>query len=176
MEFDLDHAIAILSRTPGTLRGMLEGLPEPWPSDNEGGDSWSPFDVVGHLVHGEETDWIARARFCLAEEEGGPHTFEPFDRFAQIENSRGKSLVGLLDRFEALRKANLDTLRGLEIGEKELERQGIHPALGPVKLRQLLATWVAHDLGHLGQIARVLAKQYADEVGPWREYLPVLYP
>ena len=174
MEFDLDHAIEILSRTPATLRAMLEALPEPWPTSHEGGESWSPFEVLGHLIHGERTDWLPRVRLCLAESEGGPHTFAPFDRFAQIEENRGKRVGELLDTLEKLRWENLETVRGLGIGEAELGRRAIHPALGEVTLRQLLSTWVTHDLSHVAQISRVMARQYADEVGPWREYMPIL--
>ena len=172
MEFDLQPAIAVLSRTPATLDAMLRGLPDAWTTPNEGGASWSAYDIVGHLQHGERTDWIPRARLIL--ERGETHPFEPFDRFAQFRKSKGKTLNNLLDEFAVARRANLDTLRGLRLGGHELALRGRHPALGVVTMRQLLATWVAHDLGHIAQVARVMAKQYADQVGPWREYLPVL--
>ena len=173
MEFDLDKSIAVLARTPATLRQLLHELPEEWTHANEGGDSWSPFDIVGHLIHGERKDWMARARSIL--EHGEERAFEPFDRFAQFEASRGKSLEELLDEFEALRAANLEALAELPVAES-LDRSGRHPELGSVTLRQLLATWVVHDLGHIGQIARAMARQYADRVGPWVEHLPVLAP
>ncbi len=172
MEFDLDQAVEVLRRTPRTLRALLQGLPAGWTSNNEGPDTWSPFDVVGHLVHGEKTDWIGRARIILEHGEG--RTFEPFDRFAQFRDSAGKSLEDLLDEFEELRAGNLDTLRGFELTPEQLELRGRHPGLGVVTLGQLLATWAAHDLGHVAQITRVMAKQYAGEVGPWRAYLSVL--
>jgi hypothetical protein len=172
MEFQLSRALEILERTPGTFRALLGGLPEDWTAPNEGPDTFSAFDNLGHLIHGERTDWIPRARMILAQ--GTNRRFEPFDRFAQYRESRGKSVAALLDEFARLRAANLDTLRAWQVGERELALEGEHPALGPVTLRQLLATWVAHDLGHVAQTARVLARQYRGAVGPWREYLPVL--
>lgn len=172
MEFDLQPAIAVLSRTPATIDAMLRGLPDAWTRPNEGGESWSAYDVVGHLLHGERTDWIPRARHIL--ERGETRPFEPFDRVAQVRESKGKLLDNLLDEFAIARRANLDTLRGFRLGPHELALRGRHPAFGMVTMQQLLATWVAHDLGHIAQIARVMAKQYADQVGPWREYLPVL--
>jgi hypothetical protein len=174
MEFRLEDGIAVLERTPGTVRALLGGLPESWTAPNEGEGSWSPFDVVGHLIHGERTDWIPRARIILAQGEGERRRFEPFDRFAQFEESRGKSLAELLDTFEELRAESLATLRGWKLGEAQLALEGEHPELGAVTLRQLLATWVAHDLGHLAQIGRTMAKQYREAVGPWRAYLPVM--
>jgi hypothetical protein len=172
MEFDLGSAFAILGRTPRVVRALLEGLPDKWTRSNEGGESWSPFDVVGHLIHGEKTDWIPRAKRIL--ERGESEPFEPFDRFAQFELSKGKELGELLDEFESRRADNLRTLRELRLGAGDLERRGLHPDLGPVTLGQLLATWVAHDLSHVRQIARVMARQYRDEVGPWTAYFPVL--
>ena len=139
---------------------------------NEGPDTFSPFDVLGHLIHGERTDWIPRARIILAQ--GPNRRFEPYDRFAQVRESAGKSVADLLDEFARLREENLAILRGWNFSERELALEGEHPELGPVSLRQLLATWVAHDLGHIAQTTRVMAKQYRDSVGPWREYLPVL--
>ena len=170
--FQLDEAVAVLTRTPGTLRSMLEGLPPVWIENNEGGETWSPYDVVGHLIHGEQTDWIARATIIL--EEGEARPFTPFDRFAQFEESEGKSLGELLDEFEALRRENLAKLAALGLGEADLAKTGMHPALGRVTLGELLATWVAHDLDHVVQIARTMAKQYASDVGPWRAYLRVV--
>ena len=172
MEFDLTQGVAVLERTPATLRVMLSGLPPAWTEANEGPDTWSAYDIIGHLIHGERTDWIARARIIL--EQGPNRRFEPYDRFAQYRESEGKTLATLLDEFEQLRAENLGTLRGWRLTDRELALQGEHPALGAVTLRQLLATWVAHDLGHIAQTGRVMAKQYREAVGPWRAYLPVM--
>lgn len=172
MSFCLASGTAILQRTPATLRALLHGLGEEWTSATEGPGTWSPFDVVGHLLHGERTDWIPRARIIL--EQGPSRRFAPYDREAMFHESQGKSLDQLLDEFEALRAANLDTLAGWRLTAAQLDLEGEHPAFGPVTLRQLLATWVAHDLGHLVQVARVMARQYRDAVGPWREYLSVM--
>ena len=172
MNFDLDDALAVLERTPSTFRAFLDGLPEAWTVPNEGPDTFSAFDNVGHLIHGERTDWIPRARIILAQRED--RRFEPFDRFAQFRESAGKSLPDLLDEFAQLRRENLATLRGWNISERELALEGEHPALGTVTLRQLLSAWVVHDLGHVAQTARVLAKQYREAIGPWRAYLPVV--
>ena len=172
MEFELQTGIAVLERTPQALRAMLAGLPDVWTAATEGPDTWSPYDVVGHLVHGERTDWIPRARIIL--EQGPDRRFAPFDRFAQFRESRGRPLPELLDDFARLRGENLDTLRGWRLTDSHLALEGEHPAFGRVTLRQLLATWVAHDLSHIAQIARVMAKQYRDEVGPWRAYLPIM--
>lgn len=168
----LEHTIAILERTPGAFRALLAGLPVAWTEPNEGPSTFSAFDNVGHLIHGERTDWIPRARIILAQVPG--QVFEPYDRFAQAEESRGKSLGQLLDEFTSLRAANVVTLRGWNLGAHELGLMGRHPELGPVSLAQLLATWAAHDLSHLAQTARVMAKQYRDAVGPWRAYLPIM--
>ena len=170
--FALDEAVAILARTPPALDALLRGLPDGWIAAHEGGETWSPFDVVGHLIHGERTDWMPRARILM--EHGPARPFDKFDRFAQFDTSAGRALGGLLDEFAALRKNNLQELAALRLGEADLDRRGTHPELGVVTLRQLLATWVAHDLDHLVQIARVLARQYADEVGPWRAYLRII--
>jgi hypothetical protein len=172
MELQLSQCVEVLERTPQTLRSLLEGLSDPWVLGNEGPETFSPFDVVGHLIHGEETDWIPRARIIL--ELGESRPFTPFDRFAFYEKSRGRSLATLLATFERLRKQNLEVLKGLDLTPEQLDRKGTHPELGPVTLRQLLATWVAHDLGHLGQIVRVMARQYGSEVGRWREFLSAL--
>ena len=172
MDFDLDAGTAVLERTPATLRAMLEGLPPAWIAANEGPDTWSPYDIVGHLIHGERTDWIARGEIILAQ--GAERRFTPFDRFAQFEESRGKSLVELLDEFARLRAANLETVGRWRLTDAELALEGEHPALGTVTMRELLSTWVAHDLGHIAQVARVMAKQYREAVGPWREYMPVM--
>jgi hypothetical protein len=172
VSFQLSDGIAVLERTPATFRALLAGLPERWIAGNEGPDTFSPFDNVGHLIHGERADWIPRARIILAQ--GDSRRFEPYDRFAQVRESQGKSLADLLDEFARLRGENLVTLRGWKLSDRELALEGEHPALGTVTLRQLLATWVAHDLGHVAQTARVMAKQYREAVGPWRAYLPVL--
>ena len=172
MDFRLTHALEVLERTPRTFRELLGGLSEAWTTPNEGPDTFSAFDNLGHLVHGERTDWIPRARIILAQ--GAERRFEPYDRFAQYHESRGKSTTQLLDEFERLRAGNLATLREWSLSERELSLEGEHPSLGTVTLRQLLSAWVAHDLGHVAQTARVLAKQYREAVGPWREYLPVL--
>ena len=171
-EFDLTQAIEVLQRTPSTFRALLSGLSEPWTSANEGPDTFSAFDNLGHLVHGERTDWIPRARIIL--EQGRSRPFDPFDRFAQFHESRGKSIADLLRELEQLRGESLETLRGWRLGPRELALEGEHPALGRVTLAQLLASWVAHDLGHLAQTSRVMAKRYRTAVGPWRAYLPVL--
>lgn len=172
MSFDLDDGIAILEHTPATFRALLAGLSDAWTTTNEGPDTFSAFDNLGHLIHGERTDWIPRARLIL--EQGANRTFEPYDRFAQARESQGKSVAALLDEFAALRAENLATLRAWTLSERQLSLEGEHPSLGPVTLRQLLATWVAHDLGHLAQTARVMAKRHREAVGPWRAYLPIL--
>ena len=172
MDFDLSDGLAVLSRTPQTLRALLTGLPAVWVDATEGPETWSPYVIVGHMIHGERTDWIARAEVILAQ--GPDRRFVPFDRFAQFRESEGKSLVDLLDEFARLRADNLITVADWKLTEAQFVLEGEHPALGPVTLRQLLATWVAHDLGHLAQIARVMARQYRDAVGPWRAYLPIL--
>lgn len=170
--FQLADGIAVLERTPATFRALLAGLPEGWIVADEGPETFSPFDNVGHLIHGERTDWIPRARIIL--EQGKNRRFEPYDRFAQKRESMGKTLAQLLDEFAQLREANVATLRGWNLSDAQLALEGEHPALGRVTLRQLLATWVVHDLGHIAQTARVMSRQYREAVGPWREYLPVL--
>ena len=172
MDFDLTAGVAVLERTPATLRVMLAGLPASWTDATEGPDTWSPYVIVGHLIHGERTDWIPRAQIILAQ--GPERRFTPYDRFAQFRESQGKSLADLLDEFARLRAENLATLAGWRLTDAQLDRQGEHPAFGAVTLRQLLATWVAHDLGHIAQTARVMAKQYREAIGPWRAYLPVM--
>jgi hypothetical protein len=172
MEFELQDAIEILGRTPSTLDSMLREIPEAWLVRNEGAETWSPHDVVGHLIHGEETDWIPRAKIIL--EHGDARAFEPFDRTAMFEKSKGKSIAELLDTFAALRKESLHELDKMQLTPELLEKRGKHPELGVVTLKQLLATWVVHDLAHVRQIVRVMAKQYGDNVGPWRAYLPIL--
>jgi hypothetical protein len=170
--FAIDEAVAILERTPATLDALLRGLPETWINSNEGDKTWSPFDVIGHLIHGERTDWIPRARIIL--EHGETKPFDKFDRFAQFAVSKDWSLPALLDEFATLRQQNLQALQALNLTDADLDRRGRHPELGVVTLQQLLSTWVAHDLDHIVQISRVLASQYSDEVGPWRAYLRII--
>lgn len=172
MEFSVEKAIEILERTPVALSVLLTGLSPDWTSHNEGGDTWAVYDVIGHLIHGDKTDWLARTELILSD--ASPKTFEPFDRFAQFENSKGKSLPQLLEEFKEVRSFNLTRLRQLAIQPEDLRKTGIHPAFGEVTLSQLLATWVAHDLDHVSQISRVMAKQYKAEVGPWIAYLKIL--
>ena len=172
MKFILDEAIEVLERTPATLRAMLVGLSDGWIHGTYGEDTFSPFDVIGHLIAGEKTDWMVRARLIL--EHGVSRAFAKYDRYAQFEESRGKTLGALLNEFEELRRANLVALRGLKLTSSDLSLRGTHPALGDVTLEQLLATWVAHDMNHVAQIAKGIAAQYEREVGPWREYLGVL--
>ena len=172
MDFDLTAGVSVLERTPHTFRAMLDGLPPAWTDATEGPDTWSPYVIIGHLAHAERADWIPRARIILAQ--GTDRRFTPFDRFAQFRESEGKSLPDLLAEFTRLRAESLTTLAGWRLTDAHLELTGEHPAFGAVTLRQLLATWVAHDLGHIGQTARVMAKQYRDAVGPWRAYLPVM--
>lgn len=170
--FALAEAIALLDRTPESLRALLVGLDDPWLHADEGPDTFSAWENVAHLVHGERADWIPRASIILAQ--GAERRFTPFDRVAHRRESAGKTIGALLDEFTQLRSANLATLRGWKLTVAQLALTGEHPAFGTVTLRQLLATWAVHDLGHLAQIARVMAKRYRDEVGPWRAYLPVL--
>jgi len=173
VNFDLASSIAVLKRTPDVLDALLADLPSDWTAGNEGPDTWSPFDVVGHLIDGEETDWMARARIILAQ--GANRRFEPFDRFHHLQVNKGRPLKDLLAQFRQLRERNLAQLNGLGLTPAHLQLTGEHPAFGTVTLAQLLATWVAHDLGHIGQITRVMAKQYRDVVGPWEAYLTVLH-
>ncbi len=172
MQFDLDSAIQVLERTPDTVRALLSGLDQKWVTANEGEGTFSAFDIVGHLIDGEETDWIVRARIILSRDANA--RFEPYDRFRHYERNRGRTLTSLLDEFTMLRGENIDVLRSLNVSPDDLALTATHPALGTVTLAQLLATWVVHDLGHIAQISRVMAKQYRDEVGPWARYLPVL--
>ncbi len=172
MEFNLDHAIRLLTRTPNVLRAMLDDLPPEWINSNEGGETWSPYDVIGHLIHGERADWIPRTKIIL--EAGETRTFEAFDRLAQFEESKGKGVEELLNTFVRLRQTNLETLLALKLTPEDLQKRGTHPTFGAVTLEQLLATWVAHDHAHIVQIARIMARQYQDAVGPWQEYLSML--
>lgn len=172
MEQDLRHTVALLTRTPAALDALLRDLPDAWTSHNEGADSWSAYDVVGHLIHGERTDWMPRAKRIL--EFGESRAFDPFNREAQFHDSAGPSLIQRLDEFARLRAGNLNELRSLNLCGEDFARCGRHPALGIVTLSQLLATWAAHDLSHLHQISRILAHQYREAVGPWSAYLGVL--
>jgi len=173
MEHNLQHTISLLSRTPSALNALLRDLPEDWTFRNEGDKTWSAFDIVGHLIHGEQTDWMARARIILQFGESRP--FDRFDRLAQERDSQGKSLGQLLDEFARLRAENLDALRALNLQPADLNRRGTHPVLGVCTLSELLATWAVHDLTHLHQLSRVMAHQYQKTVGPWSVYLGVLH-
>jgi DinB superfamily len=172
MTFDLKESANILARTPDALRAMLGDLGEQWIRGSEGPETFSPFDVVGHLIDGEETDWMPRARIILSKVQ--EPRFETYDRFRHRTRNMGRALETLLDEFALLRKDNLTLLNSWNLTETELNLRGIHPAFGPVTLRELLAAWVVHDLGHVAQVARVLAKQYRDAIGPWAPYLPVV--
>jgi hypothetical protein len=172
VEHHLDQTISLLSRTPAALDALLRDLPEEWTSRNEGEGTWSVFDVIGHLIHGERTDWMVRTKLILNSGESKP--FEKFDRWAQARESQGKQLGQLLDEFARLRSENLHELRALNLQQSDLERRGRHPELGTVTLSHLLATWAAHDLTHLHQISRVMAHQYREAVGPWTKYLGVI--
>jgi uncharacterized damage-inducible protein DinB len=172
LTYSLPQATEVLRRTPATLEALLAGLDDGWTRQNEGGESWSPHAVLGHLIHGERTDWIPRVRIVLDSGESRP--FEPFDRFAMLRTHADRTVDELLAEFRTLREESLATLAGLGLTDADLERTGRHPELGTVTLRALLASWVVHDLGHLGQIARVMARQYGSEVGPWKRYLTIL--
>ena len=172
MKFTLEKSLEILERTPNVLIAMLQDISADWTSPNEGGDSWSVYDIIGHLIHGEKTDWVPRTEIIISE--NSDKKFTPFDRFAQFEASKGKTLNQLLTEFKTLRESNVEQLRSKKITDKSLEEIGIHPAFGNVTLSQLLSTWVVHDLNHIAQISRVMAKQFKVEVGPWTEYLRIL--
>jgi hypothetical protein len=172
MKYSVAQAIEILDRTPAVCTTLLEGLSDDWVMHNEGPDTFSPFDVIGHLIHGEKTDWAERAKMIL--EFGNTKTFVPWDRFAQYEESKGKTLSQLLQAFAAIRKENMDWLKSLHLTEADLDKTGMHPKLGEVSLRSLLSTWVVHDLTHIAQITRVMAKQYTVNMGPWPEFFRIL--
>ena len=173
MRYNLENAYEILERTPVVMKTLLSGLNDDWVMNNEGPETFSPYDVIGHLIHGEKTDWRERTNMILAH--GLARTFVPFDRFAQYEASKGKSLMQLLDEFEVLRKENMQWFRSLTLSESDLDKKGNHPVLGQVTLRELLAVWVVHDLTHIAQITRVMAKQYKGEIGPWTEFFRILH-
>jgi len=172
MTFDLKKSIDILERTPFTLGYLLNDISEEWALSNEGDDTFSPFDVLGHLIHGEKTDWIPRLKIILSNK--ADKTFRPYDRFAQYEESKGKTMNQLLEEFKQLRQQNLFLLRSENLKEEDFSKTGIHPKLGTVTLSQLIATWTVHDLSHIAQIARVMCKQYKNEVGPWIEFMGIL--
>ena len=172
MLYDEQESIEILSRTPTVLCYLLEGLNDNWIRSDEGPNTWSPYEVVGHLIHGEKTDWIPRVQIILAKSKS--KDFEPFDRFAQSQENQNRPIKSLLEEFKELRELNLGALKSLNIKEGQLNQKGIHPEFGEVTLKQLLSTWVVHDLGHISQIVRVMAKQYTDQVGPWVNYLGIL--
>lgn len=171
MNFSLPHTIEILERTPRVLRSYLEGLSDEWIRTNEGPETWSPYDIVGHLIFGEKTDWMVRVMIIL---EADDKRFEPFDRFAQFSEDQSRPLANMLQEFETLRVQNLDALRSLQLTEEDFNQTGVHPAFGEVTLGELIATWAVHDLAHLAQISRVMAKQYKKQVGPWKEYIGIL--
>jgi len=172
MNYSIDKSLEILDRTPRILETYLGDLSDEWIFCNEGDETWNAFDIVGHLIHGEKTDWIPRLKIILDDSEN--KTFKPYDRFAQFNESKGKSIRQLLEEFSKLREQNIEFLKSLNISETDFNKKAIHPSLGEVTLKNLLATWVAHDLGHISQVSRVMAKQYKDEVGPWIEYISIL--
>lgn len=172
MNFSLEKTLEILERTPNVIEALLLDLPDEWTKNNEGPETWSPFDVLGHLIHGEKTDWIPRMEIILSDH--GDKTFEPFDMKAHFKAGEGKSLAQLLDEFREFRSQNLQHLKSKRLTEKDLDKKGIHPEFGEVTLREMLSTWAVHDLNHLAQISRVMAKQYESEVGPWKKYLGIL--
>ena len=172
MDFQISKTIAILSQTPTTVKSLLGNLSDEWNFAPDGEDSWSPFDIIGHYIHGEETDWITRAKIILSQ--GENLTFEPFDRFAQLDKSEGQTMSELLETFANLRQKNIEILKSWKLTDEQLKLKGIHPELGEVTLEQLLATWAVHDLTHVRQLVSVLAKQYAENVGAWKQYLTIL--
>ena len=172
MKYSLERSYEILDRTPTVLQTLLSGLPDDWVMPNEGPETFSPYDVIGHLIHGEKTDWTIRTKMIL--EFGNTQTFKRYDRFAQYEESKGKSLQQLLSEFANIRKENMGWFKSLNLTENDLDEKGMHPVLGEVSLGNLLATWVVHDLTHLAQITRVMAKQYTSEMGPWPEFFRIL--
>lgn len=172
MDFQISKTIEIISQTPATLKSLLGNLSDEWNFAPDGEDSWSPFDIIGHYIHGEETDWITRAKIILSQ--GENLTFEPFDRFAQLDKSEGQTMSELLETFANLRQKNIEILKSWNLTDEQLKLKGIHPELGEVTLEQLLATWAVHDLTHVRQLVSVLAKQYTGNVGAWKQYLSIL--
>jgi len=171
MKFEIEKSLEILERTPNNLRSMLHGLSNGWTDINEGENTWNAYDVIGHLIHGENTDWVPRTQIILHCKD---KEYKHFNRFAQFENSKGKNLTQLLNEFELLRNQNLKTLKSFSLKNNDLSMEGIHPELGTVNISHLLSTWVVHDLGHIAQISRVMAKQYKTNTGPWVKYLSIL--
>lgn len=174
MEYKVEQAVEILRNTPTVLRTMLHDVSDVWAYSNYGPATWSPFDIVGHLIHGERTDWVPRAKIILEHGEATP--FEPFDRYAQLETNKGKTIGDLLDEFESVRAENIETLFAMRLTDDQLARRGTHPALGSATLRELLAMWAVHDLNHIAQMAKAMAFQYRDQVGPWLAYASILRP
>ena len=172
MKFDINNSIEILERTPKVLESYLSGLSNDWLKNNEGENTWSPYDIIGHLIFGEKTDWIIRAKIILNQSEN--IMFEPFDRFAQLKENQNTPISKLIVEFKELRQSNLKELKSFNISDKDLELKGVHPEFGDVTLEQLISTWVVHDLGHISQISRVMAKQFETNVGPWKAYLRIL--
>lgn len=172
MIFDLGKSIEILERTPSVIEALLDGISEEWLKNNEGEGTWSPYDILGHLIHGEKTDWMVRAKIILSDAEN--KTFESFDRFAQMRENQERPIRKMLNEFKKRRAENLEALKSLQLNDAKLREKGIHPELGEVNLKQLLSAWVVHDLGHISQLSRVMAKQYKDEVGVWKEYMGIL--
>ena len=172
MKFETNKSIQILEKTPSVLQALLENMDEEWVMNNEGPETFSPYDIVGHLIHGEKTDWVPRAKIIL--DHGLSKPFEPYDRFAQYEESKGKTIAQLLEEFELLRKQNIQWLQSLNLTKEDFEKKGMHPSLGEVSLKNLLSTWVVHDLTHIAQITRVMAKQYKEEMGPWPQFFRIL--
>lgn len=172
MKFSIEKSLEILRRTPVVIDTMLRGLSDEWTQNNEGPETWSPFDIVGHLIHGEKTDWIPRMEIILSDQ--SDKTFKPFDMHAHFTESEGKSLQELLDEFKTIRHQNIQNLKSKRLSEEDLDKKGIHPEFGKVTLRETLSTWAVHDLNHIAQISRVMAKQYQTEVGPWKKYLGIL--
>ena len=174
MKYSVERAVEVLSNTPDVFKTMLRGTGEAWSHNNYGRNTWSVFDIVGHLIHGEKTDWIPRMRIILRYGKSRP--FDPFDRFAQETESKGKAISALLAEFARLRGENIEALLAMKLTENELDEYGTHPALGQATLRELLAAWVVHDLNHVSQMAKAMAFQYEEQVGPWRAYLSILKP
>ncbi len=172
MQYSIKKSCEILERTPMVLQSLLTGLGDEWVQNNEGPDTFSPYDVIGHLIYGEKTDWVPRVKIIL--EFGLSKTFEPWDRFAQYEVSKGKTIQQLLDEFESARKENIAWFKSLNLSATDLDKKGLHPVLGEVSLRNLLSTWVVHDLTHIAQVTRVMAKQYREEIGPWTDFFRIL--
>ena len=174
MNFDLNKSIELLERTPRVYKSLFYGLSSDWGSIDEGENTWNAYNIIGHLIYGEQTDWIPRARIILSDTKD--KTFEPYDRFAQDKLFKGVAIDTLLDEFEVIRLKNIEELKSWNLTAQDLDKEGIHPDLGSVTLRELIATWTIHDLGHLNQISRVIVKHYGNDVGPWAKYSRILTP